>query len=256
MTKKAETNQYSKDRFEKVKSLLKEGLPMQLIAESLQMSRVTVSKYSKMDVPPKRSFHPFYNYSEYQDIIDKGFSEGKAITSIFTKMAEAGFKGSRDGFYKQYREYPMRTNPGKKTLSPKHQLISARKILRFLRLDDLSKIKNTTDRDVMIALLGKNKILEKLRHLMLSFKDLILGRDDSLLEDWIKRTVELGKTQLKTFVNGLMRDIPAVRNAINTSWSNGQVEGQVNRRKSIKRQMYGRAGLELLRRKVILGMVG
>ena len=53
-----------------------------------------------------------------------------------------------------------------------------------------------------------------------------------------------------------MGDIEAVSNAIDTNWSNGQVEGQVNRLKSIKRQMYGRADFELLRRKVILSKVG
>ena len=57
---------------------------------------------------------------------------------------------------------------------------------------------------------------------------------------------------LKNFANGLLRDIKAVENAIRLPWSNGTVEGHVNRIKSIKRQMYGRASFELLRRKVIL----
>lgn len=59
---------------------------------------------------------------------------------------------------------------------------------------------------------------------------------------------------LKSFARGLMADIVAVENGIRMSWSNGVVEGHVNRIKSIKRQMYGRASFELLRRKVILGV--
>ena len=60
---------------------------------------------------------------------------------------------------------------------------------------------------------------------------------------------------LKTFANGLLHDIKAVENGI-LPWSNGAVEGHVNRIKTIKRQMYGRAGFELLRRKVILSQTG
>jgi hypothetical protein len=51
-------------------------------------------------------------------------------------------------------------------------------------------------------------------------------------------------------------DIEAVENGINMPWSNGAVEGHVNRIKSIKRKMYGRASFELLRKKVILSQSG
>jgi len=59
-----------------------------------------------------------------------------------------------------------------------------------------------------------------------------------------------------SFARGLSRDIEAVENGINMGWSNGTVEGHVNRIKSIKRQMYGRASFELLRKKVILSRSG
>jgi len=49
----------------------------------------------------------------------------------------------------------------------------------------------------------------------------------------------------------LGRDIDAVRNAIEQPWSNGQVEGQINRLKTLKRAMYGRAGVELLRARML-----
>nr|MBA2734414.1 transposase [Acidobacteriota bacterium] len=50
---------------------------------------------------------------------------------------------------------------------------------------------------------------------------------------------------------GLLADEAAVRNALSSVWSNGQVEGQVNRLKMIKRQMYGRAKFDLLRARVL-----
>jgi transposase len=49
----------------------------------------------------------------------------------------------------------------------------------------------------------------------------------------------------------LKKDLSAVAAAVETSWSTGQVEGQINRLKMIKRQMYGRAGFALLRARVL-----
>jgi transposase len=53
------------------------------------------------------------------------------------------------------------------------------------------------------------------------------------------------------FASGLKKDLSAVSAAVETSWSTGQVESQINRLKMIKRQMYGRAGFELLRARVL-----
>jgi transposase len=53
------------------------------------------------------------------------------------------------------------------------------------------------------------------------------------------------------FESRLQGDILAVEAAVIEPWNNGPVEGQVNRLKTIKRQMYGRAGVELLRARLI-----
>lgn len=57
---------------------------------------------------------------------------------------------------------------------------------------------------------------------------------------------------METFAAGLAKDGDAVRAALTMPWSNGRTEGQVNRLKLLKRQSYGRAGLDLLRRRVLL----
>ena len=56
---------------------------------------------------------------------------------------------------------------------------------------------------------------------------------------------------MKNFASGLQQDYDAVKAAVSLKWSNGQVEGQVNRLKTIKRQMYGRVSFQLLRRRVL-----
>ena len=61
-----------------------------------------------------------------------------------------------------------------------------------------------------------------------------------------------GVAAIETFAAGLEQDGAAVRAALTESWSSGQAEGQVNRLKLLKRQSYGRAGFDLLRRRVLL----
>ena len=56
---------------------------------------------------------------------------------------------------------------------------------------------------------------------------------------------------IETFATGLEHDGAAVRAALTTPWSNAQAEGQINYPKLFKRQSYGRAGFELLRRRVL-----
>jgi transposase len=67
------------------------------------------------------------------------------------------------------------------------------------------------------------------------------------LAEWLAKAEGSGCAELRSFAAGLPLDEGAVAAALTESWSNGPVEGQVNRLKTIKRQMYGRAGFELLR---------
>jgi transposase len=67
--------------------------------------------------------------------------------------------------------------------------------------------------------------------------------------NWCNKASQL--SFFKSFVQGIRQDFDAVYQAMISPWSNGQTEGQVNRLKNIKRQMYGRASFELLRIRVL-----
>jgi transposase len=69
---------------------------------------------------------------------------------------------------------------------------------------------------------------------------------------WLAEARECGVRAIETFAGGLEQDGAAVRAALTTPWRNGQAEGQITRLKLIKRTMYGRAGFDLLRRRVLL----
>jgi transposase len=83
--------------------------------------------------------------------------------------------------------------------------------------------------------------------LAMRFRGLLRGNDPDALDDWIRDAVGCGIHTMQKFATKLRYDIGAVRNAICEPWSNGQTEGQINRLKMLKRTMYGRANVALLR---------
>ena len=71
------------------------------------------------------------------------------------------------------------------------------------------------------------------------------------LDGWLAACTQSGIGTLVSFAKGLRQDYAAVRAALEEPWSSGQAEGQINRLKMLKCQMYGRAGFELLRKRVL-----
>lgn len=83
------------------------------------------------------------------------------------------------------------------------------------------------------------------------FVKIIRGQSSMKLSLWIVRAFDSKVRELRSFANGLQKDFSAVKEAIVSPWSNGQTEGQVNRLKLLKRQMYGRAKFDLLKSRVL-----
>jgi transposase len=84
------------------------------------------------------------------------------------------------------------------------------------------------------------------------FARMVRGRKPRDLSIWIERaSASQASIEIQRFAKGLQEDLLAVQAAFSLAWSNGQTEGQVNRIKLVKRQMYGRAKLDLLRRRVL-----
>jgi len=80
------------------------------------------------------------------------------------------------------------------------------------------------------------------------FQSMIRSKTARKLDEWV---ASAKNSLVGSFAGGVAKDLDAVRNAILSPWSNGQTEGQVTRLKLIKRQMYGRAKLDLLQARLI-----
>ena len=81
---------------------------------------------------------------------------------------------------------------------------------------------------------------------------MLMQQTPESFDTWLKEAEASGIIVLQTFITGLKLDYDAVKAAMSSVWSNGQVEGKVNKLKFIKRQMFGRASFDLLRKRVLL----
>ena len=86
-----------------------------------------------------------------------------------------------------------------------------------------------------------------------AFAEMMTARTGSRdLEGWLAAVEADDQSGLRSFATGIRNDMPAVINGLTLDWNSGRVEGTVNKIKMIKRQMYGRAGFDLLRKRVTL----
>jgi transposase len=83
------------------------------------------------------------------------------------------------------------------------------------------------------------------------FQGLLRGGRRAKLEHRLNDARHSGIYAMQRFARRVRQDIGAVTNAMTQSWSSGQVEGQINRLKALKRSMFGRAGAELLRARML-----
>jgi transposase len=91
----------------------------------------------------------------------------------------------------------------------------------------------------------------ELRRFILKFRAMLRWRSAKKLDAWINAASASEFRLTAQFARALRRDLEAVKLSITTPWSNGPIEGHINRLKAIKRQMYGRAGFELLKARVL-----
>jgi hypothetical protein len=91
----------------------------------------------------------------------------------------------------------------------------------------------------------------ELRRFILKFRAMLRWRSAKKLDAWIDATTASEFRLTAQFARALRCDLEAVKLSITMPWSNGPIEGHINRLKAIKRQMYGRAGFQLLKARVL-----
>jgi transposase len=90
-----------------------------------------------------------------------------------------------------------------------------------------------------------------MRRLAMQFRGLLRSGTAERLDAWLTDARASGIYAMQRFAKTIRQDLEAVRNAVSEPWSNGQTEGQINKLKTLKRAMYGRAGVDLLRARMM-----
>jgi len=257
--------------FNEVHRLKDASFSQRNIAKTLGIHRTTVRNYCGMkNLLPRRSSHN-NNYEDFINVIYECCDKGISIKNIFTIIERQGFNGKLTAFYEwfnmyidNYRYKGIHTiEQCKLAADPtvvQFNLMSPNRLAIHVTnpLWGISKNTGECSKSHILAeqIISSSSLLKEMRNAYISFREVLNGDDDSLLSVWISEYNSTTIKRLKTFINGLNHDIDAVRNSIKFKWTNGLVEGHVNRLKNKKREMYGRAGFELLRRKVILSKTG
>ena len=198
-----------------------------------------------------------------QHIVARLNEQGYVIKDIINEIYKLGYNGSRTQAYhniniikEKFAIHTLNFPQIQKLRIPSLKPLSSRTLSKHIG-SCFTVIKNADERNYMQTLLNNIPELQVIRKLVQIFKTMLKRRCGNINRwiEFIKRS-KYKMPGLINFANGLFRDIKAVENGIKMSWSNGAVEGHVNRIKSIKRQMYGRASFDLLRKKVILSQTG
>jgi transposase len=252
------------DTFNKVKELQAKGIPLRRISKTLGISRNTVRSYFTQESlsprihPRCTNFDVFANY-----ILTRVNTKGFKVKEIIDEIVEMGFDGGRTQAYQNINRMRLdgKIEASSFTEIQKQQIaftkpLNSSKLAKYIDCN-LAEIVDPDEQHYMQTLLDNMLEIQIVRRLVRLFKSM-LRRGNGNIRRWIDFIMRSKHklAGLKNFANGLLRDIQAVENAICMPWSNGAVEGHVNRVKNKKRQMYGRASFGLLQRKVILSKTG
>lgn len=258
------------EQYKAVRELHAAGHSMREIAAQLQLGRTTVRRFAVADEFPERAtrrathskLDPFVAYMEQQ--LAAGQDNG---VGLWRQLRDRyGYKGSRalvSCWVARHRHLcpapdlaaPKRRRrgapPGPVTARrrPTQRRCSARQaaFLLMRRTEDLDE----EDVGLIERLCEHNAEVQLARGLSGEFMMMVRERRGERLEEWMKRADESEIPEVRGFVAGIRRDKAAVLAGLTLTYSSGQVEGQVNRLKFIKRSAYGRAKFDLLRQRVL-----
>jgi transposase len=241
----------TRQRYDQVQALRAKGMGIKAIGRELGVARETVRRFARADsvedllatarVGSRPSIlDPFIAH------LHQRWSEGcTSATQLFAEVQALGYCGT----YATLRSYlrPLRTaaDPAPTPVRPPKVRAIAGWILR--RFTDLDPEQQNNLNDIR----RRCPHLDALVGHVAAFGDMLTGRHGHRLDAWIAAVEADELPELHSYANGLKRDYDAVRNGLTLTHSSGAVEGQVNRIKMLKRQMFGRAKLDLLRKRIL-----
>jgi transposase len=251
-------------RYEQVLALHQAGALQQEIAERMQITRATVSRYLKSTGFPERAPYPRLEskLDPYTTYLSERWAAGETNgRQLWQELQNQGFTGSLisvmrwaarqqrlsppDPSSRRGRKEPARQAQSEQAVAP----LRTRRVAWWLmrRPDTL-----TPGHQAVLARMEQaSPAFEKLYRLSVQFTEMLRKRQVEQLRPWLSAAQASDLKELKSLAEGIERDYDAVEAALRLPYSTGPVEGNINRLKLIKRSGYGRAGFDLLRLRVL-----
>ena len=241
-------------------ALHQQGWTIKAISAHLGRHHRTVKKYLGASTFPERPprQRPLSILDPYKAYLLERWQAGyRSVKELFHEIQGRGFPGK----YSVVAAYISRLRPpegritrrrkggasatpreGDKPLTPSRATWLVMR--REAKLDD-------DDKTQLARLQAQEGAIAEAITLTQDFAGLVRQRQPAQLEAWLERATASGLNAFKSLANGIRADYEAVKAGVTLPWSTGPVEGQINRLKMLKRQMYGRAGIDLLRQRVL-----
>ena len=249
--------------FATIHALRNQGLSCSEIGRRTGFPRRSIAKWLQFETPPDRRraalkpTSPWY----FEEFLSQSWKEGiRTGSALFRLIRERGYEGSQSHLQRLLAGWRKAEQQGSDS-KVEHEILKPVRdpetghaispvIAAALCIKPRGKLTPDQARKVD-ALKAGSPAFATMRSLAMRFNGILRSRQADPLPAWIDNAIETDLAPIVRFARTLNRDFDAVKNAIEMPWSNGQAEGQINRLKTLKRAMYGRAGPELLRARML-----
>lgn len=238
------------ERYETVQALRAKGLSISAIARATGLTWITATTLASAPSFPERvgrrpgpvSVLPYDAY-----LRQRWDSSCRNAEQLWRELREMGYRGSDQTVRRHIASWRWADSP-LPTGTSAYQPYSPRHIAWiFMQPPDTLSVEET---DYLEHLRTDTQVAD-LYDLAQTFCRMVRDRDVACLDVWLGAASTSPVRELRGFATHLQQDHAAVRAALSLPWSNGQTEGQITRLKLLKRQMYGRANLDLLRLRML-----
>lgn len=267
---RSENQRRREARFEQIRAMSAAGHSLRDIARELGCSRGTVKKYARADEAPsrRRNSSRVRKIDRYLGHLQQRWEEGcRHASLLYRELRAQGYDGAPKPVMQWARERrteiafgtrdDLRTGVEQQQAGREINVEAEQpcgvtpKAVTWLVWRDPEKL-NPEERQVLSTLTEKRPALVSVGELTRRFVRAVRQKCGQDVEQWLVEAKGSESRELQVFATSLERDKEALLAAVRLPWSNGPVEGVVNKIKLVKRQMFGRASFGTLRRRVLL----
>jgi transposase len=249
--------------FQTIQRMKSAGMKVSQIARHLGINRRRIDRWVRLDTLPERNrMEPRPGMVEWfrgylQQRWAAGCRHGRTLLAEIRERGYVGAFSTLAKFLSPWRQPPAKTttvSTEAAALKETPTALASRQVSPQVSAALLSKFRTELtpeQAEIVDAFKQQCPGFAVMRKLVLNFRSLLRVGKLAPLRRWMKRAQKTGIHALTRFVRTLQQDLRAVEAAVTEPWSNGPVEGHINRLKTLKRQMYGRAGVKLLRARLL-----